>query len=1087
MDKFLVPFNAIERLPARRIGVLAPHPDDEVFGCGGLLTLMRETASIRVVVLTNGERQPGQTPTSRQQESRNAAECLGIEAPSFWGLPDGHLQTIDLKNPIAEWLNAHQLDLLLCPSPWEVHPDHRAVAEACIAVLRGQYENQNQCVDQAEDSKSNHLPLTKPALPQLGFYEIGTPLAEVSHLVNIGAVYSLKLLAMEAFTSQQLYQSYKEKIIGLNRYRTYTLADEIRYAEAYLLVSAMELYQDDFAQPQALSRAMRRTEVEIHDLQQIIGKLSQEGGEHWDNLQLAQGEINRLDELLARATQEGGEHWDNLQKAQSGIQQLRTENAKLHEQLQTYTELENYQTQAALKLQALEEKLVFAEQVEEVFTRTSDQLTARIQELEDKLAVAEQEKETVLIALEDVFRSRSWRITRPLRGLTQFARHPYRFLRRITKAFLHAPATPQAFRSAARQIVQTIEARRDKLEDSPNNAKSLGAMLAHRNAFSEQVRRGQAIPPLSQRAYDGAIVDISVVTFNSEIHLKGLFESLLQQSIPLKNIGLFFVDHGSTDKSIEQLRSFAKNQSNIFRRIELTQQPNLGFGAGHDKAIQMGNAPWVLICNPDIVLHACALERVLGLAQTDQSDVAAWELRQQPYEHPKHYDPVTWETAWTSHACVLLRRQALEKVGGFDTRIFLYGEDVELSYRFRGAGYRLRYCPNAIAYHHTYAMANEIKPEQYIGSQVASVYLRLRYGSAQDLAAVPWFVAAMLVRPSPFWGARGRLLKRLFNQVVRHSLWLLKKRGKNQIHGIFPFRGFDYELRRQGAFVNQPALEDTPQWPDLPLVSVLTRTVRGRESLLAQAGYSVLQQTYPNIEWLVVEDGGDAQREVVDCLANVSGRNIRYSPLAQVGRSEAGNEALALARGQYCLFLDDDDLLYADHVETLMKPLLQKPQAAAAYGLCWSIESAFSPKGELVAEVHYGQISAHETPFDAQRLEFENFLPIQAVLFARRLFLERGGFNTELDALEDWNLWRRYSANETFLYVPKTTSLYRVPNDPGKKNTRQKTLDDAYQRVKQLSEADVRKLLTTSPEGRKTAVPVDLDDYVEKIEPAGHG
>jgi GT2 family glycosyltransferase len=495
----------------------------------------------------------------------------------------------------------------------------------------------------------------------------------------------------------------------------------------------------------------------------------------------------------------------------------------------------------------------------------------------------------------------------------------------------------------------------------------------------------------------------------------------------------------------------------------------------------------VLVCNPDIVLHASALERVLGLAETDHANVAAWELRQQPYEHPKHYDPVTWETAWTSHACVLLRREALTKVGGFDTRIFMYGEDVELSYRFRSAGYRLRYCPHAVAFHNTYTVANEVKPEQYIGSQVASVYLRLRYGSAQDLASVPWFIAAMLIRPSPFWGAKGRLLKRLLSQVGRYSRGLLKERRNNQEQGIFPFRGFDYELRRQGAFVNQPALEESLAWPDLPLVSILTRTVQGRESLLVQAGYSVLQQSYPNIEWVVVEDGGDAQREVVDFLANQSNRDIRYSSLAQVGRSAAGNEALALARGQYCLFLDDDDLLYADHVETLMKPLLQNPQAAAAYGLCWSIESAFSPKGELVAEVHYGQISAHETPFDAQRLEFENFLPIQAVLFARRLFLERGGFNTELDALEDWNLWRRYSTNETFLYVPKTTSLYRVPHDSAKKNARQKTLDDAYQKVRRLSEEDVKKLLTTNPEGRKNEALADLGDYVEKTEPVGHG
>jgi GT2 family glycosyltransferase len=48
------------------------------------------------------------------------------------------------------------------------------------------------------------------------------------------------------------------------------------------------------------------------------------------------------------------------------------------------------------------------------------------------------------------------------------------------------------------------------------------------------------------------------------------------------------------------------------------------------------------------------------------------------------------------HACIFIRKSAYEKVGGYEPKIFMYAEDVELSYRFRAFGYHLRYCPNAV-------------------------------------------------------------------------------------------------------------------------------------------------------------------------------------------------------------------------------------------------------------------------------------------------------------------------------------------------------------------------------------------------------
>ena len=67
--------------------VLAPHPDDEVFGCGGAIAShVRAGVPLHVVILTDGSRF-GEA-SGRANESRAAAEVLGYGGPEFWSLAD---------------------------------------------------------------------------------------------------------------------------------------------------------------------------------------------------------------------------------------------------------------------------------------------------------------------------------------------------------------------------------------------------------------------------------------------------------------------------------------------------------------------------------------------------------------------------------------------------------------------------------------------------------------------------------------------------------------------------------------------------------------------------------------------------------------------------------------------------------------------------------------------------------------------------------------------------------------------------------------------------------------------------------------
>ena len=520
-------------------------------------------------------------------------------------------------------------------------------------------------------------------------------------------------------------------------------------------------------------------------------------------------------------------------------------------------------------------------------------------------------------------------------------------------------------------------------------------------------------------------IDVSVVTFNSDRWIDGFIGSLTAIDYPFDLIEVKFVDNASTDSTLDKLRHALIKLHEKGISAVIIQQPNRGFGAGHNVAISQGCAPFCLVTNIDLVFEADALKKVVSRAIADEFRAAAWELRQKPYEHPKYYDPVTHSTNWNSHACLLLRREAFDRIGGYDENIFMYGEDVEFSYRLRNFGYVLRYCPDAVVWHYPYEDIHQCKPLQDYGSKIANIYLRFKFGNLWNIAAVPILLLAWLLRPQPYRSARYRALLgiiRIFRMAPKAIGW---RRQRNR-DVYFPFNMFNYDIRRDGAFFELKEKHSNP-----PLISIITRTYPGRELYLQQALLSVRNQTYGNLEHIIVEDGGNTHGELVGRARSITDHPIRYMAQDKVGRSKAGNVGLSHARGEYCLFLDDDDLLFADHVEVLVDSLLRNPDAFASYSLAWEVATDTRNVSGAGAyrEMSYILLEKYKQEFNSDLLVKRNYLTIQSVLFKRVLFLERGGMDESLDALEDWNLWIRYSRNVHFVYVPKLTSLYRIPSD----------------------------------------------------------
>lgn len=214
-------------LRGERLLVLAPHPDDEVIGCGGLVAQhLREHRAVRVLVTTDGA-EGGDAP-AREEESRRALATLGHADLHFLRFRDRELSDA-AAGAIREHLLAFRPDLILAPSPVEIHPDHLALARIVCELIQ-----------------RDEMLFAELAVARVAFYEVGQPLRP-NALVDISDVAEAKYAAIAQHASQLAVRDYAGYARGLNAYRAMTLPRQTRFAEAYFVVDLPSLRTTPFS------------------------------------------------------------------------------------------------------------------------------------------------------------------------------------------------------------------------------------------------------------------------------------------------------------------------------------------------------------------------------------------------------------------------------------------------------------------------------------------------------------------------------------------------------------------------------------------------------------------------------------------------------------------------------------------------------------------------------------------------------------------------------------------------------------------------------------------------------------------------
>jgi hypothetical protein len=227
-----------------------------------------------------------------------------------------------------------------------------------------------------------------------------------------------------------------------------------------------------------------------------------------------------------------------------------------------------------------------------------------------------------------------------------------------------------------------------------------------------------------------------------------------------------------------------------------------------------------------------------------------------------------------------------------------------------------------------------------------------------------------------------------------------------------------------------------------PLASIIVRTYN-RPRFLERALSSIAVQKYKSVEAVVVNDAGDPVDEIVAkfpfARLVVNEKNLGTTPSANVG--------LGAASGEYVGLLDDDDMLFPDHLSRHVDALERSGGAASSSDAITSYLE-LTPFSDYAC---YGYRVAMARHIDRSDIYVRDPVAPMAVLMRRRILEDLGGFEESVDFAEDWELWIRIAERYDILHVPHVTGIYSVRTDATNTVVRQAArFGDAFARIVEL-------------------------------------
>ncbi len=261
-------------------------------------------------------------------------------------------------------------------------------------------------------------------------------------------------------------------------------------------------------------------------------------------------------------------------------------------------------------------------------------------------------------------------------------------------------------------------------------------------------------------------LSVIIVNYNVRYYIEQCINSVERATKDIET-EIFVVDNHSTDGSVPYLRR------RFGKRIELIESNhNLGFARANNKAIRESTGEYVLLLNPDTFVGEDAIRQVvdfldahpkaggIGVKMHNADGTLARESRRgiptpfvsmlKMFGFSKRYymSYLSWDEPGRieviSGAFCMVRRKVLDEVGLLDKDFFMYGEDIDLSYRILKGGYENWFVPANILHYKGESTQKSSFRYVHVFYQAMIIFFRKHYGHLSLLFTIPIQVAIYL-------------------------------------------------------------------------------------------------------------------------------------------------------------------------------------------------------------------------------------------------------------------------------------------------------------------------------------------------------
>ena len=200
---------------------------------------------------------------------------------------------------------------------------------------------------------------------------------------------------------------------------------------------------------------------------------------------------------------------------------------------------------------------------------------------------------------------------------------------------------------------------------------------------------------------------------------------------------------------------------------------------------------------------------------------------------------------------------------------------------------------------------------------------------------------------------------------------------------------------------------------NLPKVSIITPSYN-QAIFLERTIRSVLEQDYPNIEYIIIDGGSsDGSWEIIEKYAD---RLAYWQSQKDKGQTDAINQGFARASGEILAWLNSDDILYPGAVSAAVSYLQKHPEIGMVYGDCDWINAD---------DRVIGRFPAAQTDLRKLRRGYVH-IPQQASFFRAALWRKVGPLDDSFYFAMDYDLWTRLASHQPLLYVQEVWAGFRL-------------------------------------------------------------